>query len=111
MDYTDDILRVVNFYTDHGLEIVGGLLRHGINDRHSLYVKGPSCSITELLPGVTLILYRIRNQYGDTKVEENRWLYYWGDGKEALWYGNPIPANRVSDKLKEIVRQKLGSKI
>ncbi|ADX84471.1 VOC family protein [Saccharolobus islandicus] len=112
VDYADDILRAADFYTDYGLEIVGGPLRHGITDSNSLYVKEPGGNLIELLHGGYLnVVPDWEPVVWDTNEDGDRWLYYWGHVKEAFWHGSPIPATRISDELKEIVRQKLGAKI
>ncbi|MCG3109204.1 hypothetical protein L3N51_01494 [Metallosphaera sp. J1] len=112
VDYADDLLKAADFYTDYGLEIVGGPLRHGITDSHSLYVKEPGGNVIELLHGGYInTVPDWEPVVWNTKEDGDRWLYYWGHVKEAFWLGSPIPANKVSDDLKEIVRQKLGAKI
>ena len=112
VDYADDLLKAADFYTDYGLEIVGGPLRHGITDSHSLYVKEPGGNVIELLHGGYInTVPDWEPVVWNTKEDGDRWLYYWGHVKEAFWLGSPLPANKVSDDLKEIVRQKLGAKI
>ncbi|ARM74707.1 VOC family protein [Acidianus manzaensis] len=112
VDYADDLLRAADAYSDYGLEIVGGPLRHGITDSHSLYVKEPGGNIIELLHGGYInTVPDWEPVVWDTKEDENRWLYYWGHVTEAFWNGSPIPPNKVLDEIKEIARQKLGAKI
>jgi len=112
VDYADDILRAADFYTDYGLEIVGGPLRHGITDSHSLYVKEPGGNVIELLHGGYInVVPDWEPVVWDVKEDENRWLYYWGHVKEAFWHGSPMPPTKVAEEIKEIVRQKLGAKV
>lgn len=109
VDYADDILRAADFYSDYGVEIVGGPLRHGITDSHSLYVKEPGGNVIELLHGGYInVVPDWEPVVWDTKEDENRWLYYWGHVKEAFWDGSPVPKNKVDPELREIIRQKLG---
>ncbi|AWR95601.1 VOC family protein [Acidianus brierleyi] len=112
VDYADDLLRAADTFSEYGIEIVGGPLRHGITDSHSLYVKEPSGNTVELLHGgYTNVVPDWEPVVWDTKEDENRWLYYWGHVTEAFWDGSPIPPSRVSEELKELARQKLGAKV
>ncbi|TRM92166.1 catechol 2,3-dioxygenase, partial [Sulfolobus sp. B1] len=109
VDYADDILRAADFYSDYGVEIVGGPLRHGITDSHSLYVKEPGGNVIELLHGGYInVVPDWEPVVWDTKEDEYRWLYYWGHVKEAFWDGSPVPKDRVDPELRELIRQKLG---
>ncbi|MBW9142076.1 MAG: VOC family protein [Candidatus Aramenus sp.] len=109
VDYADDILRAADFYSDYGVEIVGGPLRHGITDSHSLYVKEPGGNVVEVLHGGYInVVPDWEPVIWDTKEDENRWLYYWGHVKEAFWDGSPVPKDKIDPEIRELIRQKLG---
>lgn len=109
VDYADDLLRAADSFGDYGLEIVGGPLRHGITDSHSLYVKEPGGNLVELLHGGYLnVVPDWEPIVWDRKEDGDKWLFYWGHVTEAFWHGSPLPPTKVSDELKELARQKLG---
>ncbi|AOL17445.1 catechol 1,2-dioxygenase [Sulfolobus sp. A20] len=112
VEYVTDVLTAADIYTEYGLEVIGGPLRHPVSgDTISTYVREPGGNIIEVthggywnfVPDWEPLVWDIK--------EDTNWLTTWGHLRELVFEGTPIPPNKIETELKEIIRQKLNVNI